>query len=118
MFNFSKLTIEAVVANQSGTMEADTISKNGRSLKSQMSRENFLIIVCFALSAMGIIFSGCNNKIKKDDEIKKDAKEYSNEGYSKFCEIFENQCREEFGLEETDLSRSPIQLFLKDYNQK
>ena len=29
------------VANQSGAMEADTISKNGRSSKSQMSRGNF-----------------------------------------------------------------------------
>jgi len=32
-------TIEAV-ANQGGAMEADTISKNGRSSKSLMSREN------------------------------------------------------------------------------
>jgi hypothetical protein len=29
-------------ANNSGAMEADTISKNGRSSKSQMSRENLL----------------------------------------------------------------------------
>jgi len=37
MLQFSDLTIEAAVANQSGAMEADTISKNGRSSKSQMS---------------------------------------------------------------------------------
>lgn len=34
------LTIETAVANQSGAMEADTISKNGRNLKSQMSKSN------------------------------------------------------------------------------
>ena len=39
MLQFSK-TIEAAVANGCGAMEAETISKNGRSLKSQMSRRN------------------------------------------------------------------------------
>ena len=34
---------EVAVVNQSGAMEADTTSKNGRSLKSQMSRRNILI---------------------------------------------------------------------------
>jgi len=36
------LKFKAAIANQGGTMEADTISKNGRSLKSQMSRGNFI----------------------------------------------------------------------------
>jgi len=40
MLQFSDLTIETAVANQSGAMEADTISKNGQSSKSQMSRGN------------------------------------------------------------------------------
>ena len=34
------LKIEEAVANYSGAMEADTISKHGRSSKSQMSRLN------------------------------------------------------------------------------
>jgi len=37
--------IKEAVANQSGAMEADTISKNGRSLKSQMSRKTLQVIV-------------------------------------------------------------------------
>jgi len=40
MLQFRNLTIGTAVANQSGAMEADTISKNGRSLKSQMSKKN------------------------------------------------------------------------------
>ena len=38
MLQFSNLTIETVVANHGGAMEAETISKNGRISKSQMSR--------------------------------------------------------------------------------
>jgi len=34
----SKFLSELAVANQSGAMEADTISKNGQCSKSQMSR--------------------------------------------------------------------------------
>jgi len=68
MLQFSNLTIEAAVANQGGAMEADTISKNGRSSKSQMSRGNFLLII---ISLMTIIMfsmvtcggSGSGNKI-------------------------------------------------------
>jgi len=52
------LAIEAVVVNQGGAMEADTISKNGRSSKSQTSRGNILgkcigiiaFVLCFAMS--------------------------------------------------------------------
>jgi len=47
--------IKEAVANQSGAMEADTISKNGRSSKSQKSRESimkriFLFFVVFCVS--------------------------------------------------------------------
>ena len=61
--------IEAAVANCGVAMEADTISKNGRSLKSQMSRGNFLRKIFFAvLSAVfSLAFVACN----KDDNGKK-----------------------------------------------
>ena len=42
MLQFSDLTIETAVVNQGEAMEADTISKNETSSKSQMSRENFI----------------------------------------------------------------------------
>jgi len=46
MLEFSKLsvgtTVDTAVANFGGAMEADTISKNGRSSKSQMSRGNHI----------------------------------------------------------------------------
>ena len=42
MLKFSNLTVEVAAANQSGVMEADTISKNGTNSKSLMYRENFL----------------------------------------------------------------------------
>ena len=58
-------SIEVAVANHSGAMEADTISKNGRSSKSLTSRGNFIKKACVSLLAAGIIFSGC----KKDDSI-------------------------------------------------
>ena len=38
MLHKSKFSVEAAVANQGGAMEVDTISKNGRSLKSQTSK--------------------------------------------------------------------------------
>ena len=40
MLDKSYFSVETAVANQSGAMEADTISKNGRSSKSQTSRGN------------------------------------------------------------------------------
>ena len=49
-------------------MEADTISKNGRSSKSQTSRVNFLRQVCFILLVAGVILIGC----KKDDDVNND----------------------------------------------
>ena len=49
----NRLKFRAAVAN-SGAMEADTISKNGRSSKSQMSRGNFLSIIS-SLAIVAII---------------------------------------------------------------
>jgi hypothetical protein len=43
-------------AIQRGAMETETIQKNGASLKSLMSRENFLKKACFTLLAAGVIF--------------------------------------------------------------
>jgi len=40
MKDFNRLEKEAAVANNCRAMEADTISKNGRSSKSQTSRRN------------------------------------------------------------------------------
>ena len=48
--------LENAVANISGAMEADTISKHGRKSKSQMSRGIILLILCvpmFLLSSCG-----------------------------------------------------------------
>ena len=51
------------VANCCGAMEAETISKNGRSLKSQMSRKLFFFLTCFALITCGaFIFTACEDK--------------------------------------------------------
>ena len=69
MLKFSKLSVDATVdtavANFGGAMEADTISKHGQSLKSQMSRENILrrASVFLLVAAM---FAGCS----KDDTRK------------------------------------------------
>jgi len=57
MLRFSDLIFEAAVANQSGAMEADTISKNGRSLKSQMSKGNMLLIFFRFIVMLVIMFS-------------------------------------------------------------
>jgi len=49
MLDKSNFSIEVAVANYGGAMEADTISKNGRSSKSLMSRKNkwgLIIFVC------------------------------------------------------------------------
>jgi len=47
MLNSSKLTIRTAIANQSEAMEAETILKNEWSLKSLMSRGNFLKLIVF-----------------------------------------------------------------------
>jgi hypothetical protein len=60
---YQKFTNSEMGANNKCPMEADTISKNGRSSKSQMSRRFFLSKACFVLLLAGLIFGGCN----KDD---------------------------------------------------
>ena len=59
MLEFSKLsvgaTVDTAVANFGGAMEADTISKHGRSSKSQMSRRNLMnkiFAIAFVMSVM------------------------------------------------------------------
>jgi len=51
------------VANNGGAMEADTISKHGRSSKSQTSRGNNFLFrnSCFLLLTASLIIFGCNN---------------------------------------------------------
>ena len=51
----SNLTIEPVVANYSGAMEADTILKNAASSKSLMSREKMFLINSLGAIAMAVI---------------------------------------------------------------
>jgi len=61
----SKLNFEAAVANHGGAMEAETIKKNGRSSKSQMSSRNVFgmnkFIALFALTVL--ILSGCSHRL-------------------------------------------------------
>jgi len=65
-----RLKFKTAVANCSGAMEA-TISKNGRSSKSQMSRSNFLRKACSALFAAAIVsFSmGIASCSKKESHV-------------------------------------------------
>ena len=51
----------------SSVMEAETISKNEASSKSQTSRRHFLI-ACFALLAAGIIIIACSGSIGTQSE--------------------------------------------------
>ena len=63
----NKFKFKAAVANQGGAMEADTISKHGRSSKSLMSRKNIQFLsTIYALSVMCLVFTGC----PKDPEDK------------------------------------------------
>jgi len=49
------------VASQSGAMEADTISKNGRSSKNQTSRGNFhLMIIAFVAIMLSMVSYSCS----------------------------------------------------------
>ena len=51
----SNFSAETAVVNQSGAMEADTISKNGRSSKNHTSRGNFLkLIVLFIAGCLSV----------------------------------------------------------------
>jgi hypothetical protein len=75
MLEFRKLVAETAVANQSGAMEADTISKHGRSSKSQMSRFNrclallaFVLISNLAFAQENNFSFGLNLEKNKNDE--------------------------------------------------
>ena len=75
----NRLKIETVVANQSGTMEADTISKNGRSLKSQMSKRNFFKVaacLCFFFFVTPLVVEGQENDVVFRFEKKNTAEAY------------------------------------------
>ena len=59
------------VANCSEAMEADTI-QNGRSSKSQTSRENILRRACFGLLFVAVLMMSCSGrsgKIKEEVEV-------------------------------------------------
>jgi len=56
----SEFFIRAAVANMGGAMEADTISKHGRSSKSHTSRGNIWIKTCFAVFMACFISIGAN----------------------------------------------------------
>jgi hypothetical protein len=63
MNKFGSKTDEAV-ANNSGAMEQRPL-KNGRNLKSHMSRINISLWICVALFTGIIVFSGCENDPSK-----------------------------------------------------
>ena len=54
-------------------METETISKNEARPKSLVSRNNFLVISCFALSSLfiGLTVAGCKKQTSCDDEKEK-----------------------------------------------
>jgi len=62
------LVNEAAVANQSGAMEADTISKHGRISKSQMSRTSliFMMMLCVVVLSSAFVVSGYVSKHPQD----------------------------------------------------
>ena len=72
-------TIGVAVANRSGAMEADTISKNGRSTKSQMSSTNSIInymknignlLVIFAVTfVIGFSLVACGDDKKEEEPV-------------------------------------------------
>ena len=54
----NSLTNKTAVANKSEAMEADTISKNGRSSKSQISRKKNIILV-LAVAVLATMMTAC-----------------------------------------------------------
>jgi len=75
MLQLSNLTIKAAVANQGGAMEADTILKNGRSLKSQMSKGNlfskivlFFIVICLSTGLQAQISNELRTAAERGDK--------------------------------------------------
>jgi len=75
MLNKSDLSIETAVANCSGAMEADTISKNGRSSKSQMSRRQFLFYFVVATFSISVVFTSCTKNVRFDGFYQTQSKE-------------------------------------------
>ena len=61
--NYKIFKTNVAVANQGGAMEAETISKNGRSLKSQMSKVNIFkfVLALFVVVSLGAGLSACDN---------------------------------------------------------
>ena len=70
MIHFSNLTNEAV-ANISDAMEADTISKNGRSSKSQMSRWKILTRLFVGIISVSFLFA-CSSPEKDGIKVAKE----------------------------------------------
>jgi len=60
---YKNVVNEVAVANGSGAMEADTISKNGRSLKKQMNRGSIKKIFFAIFTASFILTICCNGQI-------------------------------------------------------
>jgi len=56
-------TIEEAAANLSGAMEAETISKNGHSSKSQMSRGNYILVIVVVIFSMAACSGRSSEKI-------------------------------------------------------
>ena len=65
--------MEAVNHSKNSAMESENHVKNGRYLKSLMSRGNFLNMLCLSLLAAVFIFSGCD---KDNGDDKNDGTEY------------------------------------------
>ena len=63
MLHNSSLTIKTSIANQSGAMEADTILKNGQSLKIYTNIKNSPLVIIVLVSIMFSILSCSNGKI-------------------------------------------------------
>ena len=121
MLQFSDLTIETAVANHSGAMEADTISKNGRNLKSHTSRKFLVILISLIFVFPYFAYTQetkpsiavIDLKYDFEDPSKFEAKyDYSNTGYlitalvqtDKYTVIERAKVRqviEELGLENT-----------------
>jgi len=59
----SNFTFKVVVANQGEVMEADTISKNGQSLKSHTSKGNNKYFTLIILGALIFMLSSCTARI-------------------------------------------------------
>ena len=124
MLHNSNLKIETAVANQSGAMEADTISKNGRSLKSQMSRGFFFKYLVIAAFGVAVTFTSCgggsgsgggntpSSVVKKalNAIIKKDA----DTAFTYFYNLSENEKESERRQLESDSDYSIVKFEIQD----